>query len=252
MDNPFAFDPSVARLALTHPVHVSEDDPEGVPEQFRGGATPPTGPDDLVPATNEPTVAHCERTRPFVGGLVQLRFRVPARPGPWTPAAQVGVELMWVSVDECEGTWPDATYRGRLRNIPVSIAPDRLRLGSAVTFRVAHVVTNINAGIALTRKDAFVVIQQDSAPWLTVRYRDRWPAYPLTKKGIRAAGRDLYDRDVRDWSYSSSVDFPKDYGRDLDVRGLLESAFMARAEQFGHPCFLGSVNPGLPARSSAS
>jgi hypothetical protein len=184
-----------------------------------------------------------ELVRPFIPCLVQICFRVPAHKGPWLPAAQVGFELMWVNVDACKGNWPNGTYQGTLNNVPVFIGPEKLQIGSAITFQMPHVVKNFNDEMHLRDGGCppYVSIEEDSKPWLTVIYRTRKPAYPLIAAGIRKAGRDLYDSGQHDWSYSSSVDFPEEHGCRLDVRTLLEGAFVARAEEVGDKRFSGAT-----------
>jgi hypothetical protein len=103
---------------------------------------------------------------------------------------------------------------------------------------MSHVVENLHRPGRHSDRP-YVAIEADSEPLLTVRYRDRKPAYPLTAEGVRQAGRDLYDSGQHDWSYSSSADFPQEYGSALDVRVLLEGAFVARAEEVGDTSFSG-------------
>src|SRR5262249_50675817 len=150
--------------------------------------------------------------RPFISASVQLCFRVPDRKGLWQPESQVGFELMWVTVTSSKGKWPNTTYQGELHNIPVFMPPARVRIGSAVTFRMSHVAKNLSQEMMRSLDRPRLAIEEDSEPLLTVRYPTRKPAYLLTAEAIQQAGRDLYDSGLHDWSYSSDVDFPKDFG----------------------------------------
>jgi hypothetical protein len=145
---------------------------------------------------------------------------------------------MWVSVDSCKGDWPNITYRGVLENVPVFIGPEKLQYGSAVTFQMPHVQANPEEWLFSRREGPnFVAIEADTTPWLTIHYRTRKPAYPLTAEGIRQAGRDLYDSGSHACAYSSSVDFAAEVGCDLDVGELIHDGFAERAKEVGDTRF---------------
>jgi hypothetical protein len=232
---------------LDHSVPTFLYDTEDVPEEFKGTSAPSIGAVALCQIKSGRSVSELELVRPFTSsGAVKLCFQIPDRKGRWQPSFQVGQELMWVTVDECEGEWANVTYRGKLVSFPVFFGPEQLRIGSTVTFQLRHVVTNLGMSI-LPTTGCRLCIEKDSKPWLTVNYRVRKPAYPLTTKGIREAGRDLYDSGETDWTYSSGVDFPEEFGCRLDIRVTLEGAFVARAEEFGDTRFSG-VELGLVGR----
>src|SRR5262245_43513165 len=49
--------------------------------------------------------------------------------------------------------------------------------------------------------------------------------FPATKTGAKALGQELASRNIKKWLYSSSVDFPTEYGaRNLDFRSIIETA----------------------------
>jgi hypothetical protein len=64
------------------------------------------------------------------GDHVKLGFRIPGRDEH---------EWMWVEVTSVEGNWPNAVYRGELRNRPVMIDPKILRAGKPIEFRAGHI-----------------------------------------------------------------------------------------------------------------
>jgi hypothetical protein len=238
---PFNFDPSNRSFVLEHKLPVCLHDPEQLPEEFRGTSPPSVGLDALCHIKRDGSIWDHEQIRPFIPEWVQVGFNVPEHKDSWLPSSQVGYELMWVGIDECTGTWPNATYKGKLSSIPVFIGPEMLQIDSTVTFQLRHVVKKLDVH---SFDRPFVAIEVDSKPWLTVSYNARKRVYPLTSTGVRAAGRDMFDFDLPSRSYSSSVDFPDEYGCSLDIRVLLEGAFAARAEEFGDNRFTG-VERGL-------
>jgi hypothetical protein len=68
------------------------------------------------------------------GDHVKLGFCVSAAAPP-----NIDNEWMWVEVTAVEGDWPDAIYRGELRNKPAYIEPTILQFGSPVEFRAGHI-----------------------------------------------------------------------------------------------------------------
>jgi hypothetical protein len=231
--NLLKFNPAT-RFCLEHPVPILLDNPEAVPEEFRTSDPPAVGAGALCDAHKEaPSQADLQMLRPFIPGMVQLCFSVRPHKGAWRPTSQVGCERMWVGLRACKGNWPKATYQGQLLNLPVFIDPKVLQIGSAVTFQMADVYRNFTSTVVKLLKDdkPYVEIEKDSKSWLTVSASGWKAAYPLTAKGIRKAGRDLYDNKHFGWSYAASVDCPEEYGRHLDVRGLLEGAFVVRAAE---------------------
>jgi hypothetical protein len=51
-------------------------------------------------------------------------------------------------------------------------------------------------------------------------------SYLATQRGAKALGRWLYKHGYQEWLYSSSVDFPTEYGaQDLDFRSLAATAY---------------------------
>lgn len=66
---------------------------------------------------------------------------------------------------------------------------------------------------------------------LIVDYRKRKQDYYLTEEGIMQAGEDLYDAGKGQWLYSSTVDFPQEYGVELDVRAILEKGWHRRKNE---------------------
>jgi hypothetical protein len=244
----FKLDPA-RRFRFDHSVPVQPGEPNNLPPEYPGAHPPAVGPDALCRVPHDGSLGELELLRPFVPDIVQICFVVPDRAGPWQPTFQIGYELMWVSVTEAKGNFPNATYRSVLLNLPVFISPQRLRFNSAVTFQFAHVVKNLMTQFASDR--LVISIEADSRPWLTVRSRTRKPAYPLTAHGVRQAGRDLYDSGHREWRYMESTDATEDHGSDLDVRVLLEGAFVARAEEFGDTRFSG-IELGLVGTTTRS
>lgn len=225
-----------AHLCLKHAMPIVCD-LDLVPNEYKSTSPPAIGPDDLEVREYDVSSTEMERLRPFVHDVVQIRFRVPAHKGSWTPSIQIGYELMWVSVKACKDEWPNVTYQGELKNIPVFIGPERLQIGSAVTFKMANVVALFSWAFSNPDASPYVTINSDGKPWLTVDYGTHRLAYPLTEAGIRNAGRDLYGNGKHDWHYASSVDFPEEHGCDLDVRTTLEGAFVAKAEAAGDKRF---------------
>jgi hypothetical protein len=240
--NLLKFDPA-ARFCLEHPVPILLDSPEAVPEEYRSTAPPAVGAGALCDAHKAAlSKADLQLLRRYIPGMVQLCFRVRQHKGPWRPTTQIGCERMWVGLRACKGNWPKATYQGQLLNLPVFIDREVLQIGSAVTFQMAHVHRNFTSTVVKLLHDdkPYVEIEKDSKPWLTVSASGWKAAYPLTANGIRKAGRDLYDNQHFGWSYAGSVDCPKEYGRRLDVKGLLEGAFVIRAAEAEDTRFSGN------------
>jgi hypothetical protein len=86
--------------------------------------------------------------------------------------------------------------------------------------------------------DPFVsVTKHKGEPVVQVRIRDKHRHYPLTAKGCRQAGHDLYHAGAESWMNSSSVDFPQEVkkGCRLDVRELMGEGFQAALTEYQRP-----------------
>lgn len=79
------------------------------------------------------------------------------------------------------------------------------------------------------------VPEKEEKPWPFIEILDRrlicshcpedTLEFPATKRGATSLGKELEARGVKKWLYSSSVDFPKDYGApNIDFRSIIETA----------------------------
>lgn len=78
--------------------------------------------------------------------------------------------------------------------------------------------------------------EKEEKPWPFIEISDRrlicshCPGderleFPATKSGAKSLGEELAARKIKKWLYSSSVDFPTEYGaRNLDFRSIIETA----------------------------
>jgi hypothetical protein len=81
------------------------------------------------------------------------------------------------------------------------------------------------------------VTKHKGEPVVQVRLGDKHKHYPLTAKGCRQAGAEIYATGAESWTNSSSVDFPQEVKRGcrLDVRELMDEGFQKALEEYQRP-----------------